>query len=313
MVEEGQPGAQGQQPWPPGAPWQQGAQRRQAGGPPGPGFRWMVDYQVGDQLPMFSKPHFQWNLKTDYMGRRFVYRPVSESTMDDARRMLERIRLPQGSVILAESQTAGRGRAGRPWMSPPDVNLYFTFLIFPDGGGLRPLAYVTPLAVALAAEEVTAARGARVVPDLKWPNDVLINGRKLAGVLIEVDHVEERMTALVGVGINVNLDAAAHDEVRGIATSIREAAGFDLAREEVLAAFCNHFESLYEEALSGSRRPFEAWRARLVTLGKTVVANGFGAPVRGRAVDVDEDGTLVLEVEPGRRVRIEAGDVLPQS
>src|SRR5438477_10610887 len=117
-------------------------QTRGAGGSP---FRFMADIQLGDKLPMFSKPHFQWKLLTDYMGRRFVYRPLAESTMDDARRMLERMRLPQGSVILAESQSAGRGRAGRTWVSPPDVNLYFTFLLFPEINGWRPLAYATPL------------------------------------------------------------------------------------------------------------------------------------------------------------------------
>src|SRR6266496_2352128 len=82
-------------------------------------FRFMVDYVYGDALPTFSKPHFQWKLLTDYMGRRFVYRPVAESTMDDARRMLERMRLTSGAVILADSQTAGRGRNGRTWVSPP--------------------------------------------------------------------------------------------------------------------------------------------------------------------------------------------------
>src|SRR5439155_1991633 len=112
---------------------------------------------------------------------RFVYRPVAESTMDDARRILERMRLTPGSVILADSQTAGRGRNGRTWVSPPEVNLYFTFLLFPEPRALRPLAYVTPLAVAAAIEEVCTAAGKKVVPELKWPNDVLVEGRKIAG------------------------------------------------------------------------------------------------------------------------------------
>jgi BirA family biotin operon repressor/biotin-[acetyl-CoA-carboxylase] ligase len=289
---------------------EQNQQRQAEGGQNRSPFRFMVDYQYGDALPTFSKPHFQWKLLTDYMGRRFVYRPVAESTMDDARRMLERMRLTPGAVILADSQTEGRGRNGRTWVSPPDVNLYFTFLLFPEPRAVRPLAYVTPLAVAAAIEEVAAAVGKKIVPDLKWPNDVLVDGRKIAGVLIEVDHLPDRLAAIVGVGINVNLDPDDFEEISGIATSIKAAIGAPVAREEVLASFCNHFESLYEEALSGSLRPFEAWRDRLVTLNRRVVAEVDGISLAGRAVAVAEDGALIVERDDGVRERIEAGDVV---
>jgi BirA family biotin operon repressor/biotin-[acetyl-CoA-carboxylase] ligase len=289
---------------------EQNQQRPGEGGQNRSPFRFMVDYQFGDALPTFSKPHFQWKLLTDYMGRRFVYRPVAESTMDDARRMLERMRLTPGAVILADSQTAGRGRNGRTWVSPPDVNLYFTFLLFPEPRALRPLAYVTPLAVAAAIEEVSAAAGKKVVPELKWPNDVLVQGLKIAGVLIEVDHLPDRLAAIVGVGINVNLEPDEFEEISGIATSIKAAVGESVPREEILAAFCNHFESLYEEALSGSLRPFEAWRDRLVTIGRNVVTEVDGISLAGRAVDVAEDGALIIERADGRRERIEAGDVV---
>src|ERR1051325_4431240 len=174
---------------------EQNTQRTGEGGQNRSPFRFMVDYQYGDALPMFSKPYFQWKLLTDYMGRRFVYRPVAESTMDDGRRMLERMRLTPGAVILADAQPEGRGRAGRSWVSPPDVNLYFTFLLFPEPAALRPLAYVTPLAIAEAIEEVSASAGRKIMPDLKWPNDVQIEGRKVAGVLIEVDHLPDRLAA----------------------------------------------------------------------------------------------------------------------
>jgi BirA family biotin operon repressor/biotin-[acetyl-CoA-carboxylase] ligase len=289
---------------------EQNQQRPGDGGQNRSPFRFMVDYQYGDALPTFSKPHFQWKLLTDYMGRRFVYRPVAKSTMDDARRMLERMRLTPGAVILADSQTEGRGRNGRTWVSPPDVNLYFTFLLFPEPRAVRPLAYVTPLAVAAAIEEVSAAAGKKIVPDLKWPNDVLVDGRKIAGVLIEVDHLPDRLAAIVGVGINVNLDPDDFEEISGIATSLKAAIGAPVAREEVLASFCNHFESLYEEALSGSLRPFEAWRDRLVTLNRRVVAEVDGISLAGRAVDVAEDGALIVERDDGVRERIEAGDVV---
>ena len=281
-------------------------------------FRRQMDRMQFETLPLFNKPRFSWKLKTDYVGRRFVYRPSTESTMDDARRMLERFRLGSGAVVLAETQTAGRGRAGRSWVSPPDVNLYFTLVIYPPPDSARPLAYVTPLAIAIAAEETAAAAGRGLRADLKWPNDVLVGGKKLAGVLIETLETPStgsgrggggEAVALIGIGINVNLDVAAYPEIADIATSLKEALGVEVAREELLAAFCNHFEALYEQALAGKRAPFQAWRDRLVTLGREVVATGAREAVRGVAVDVEEDGALVIERADGRRVRVEAGDV----
>ena len=273
-------------------------------------FRRMMDSMAFETLPLFSKPHFSWNLQTDYVGRRFVYRPETESTMDDARRMLERFRLTSGAVLLAETQTGGRGRAGRTWVSPPDVNLYFTVVLLAAPDESRHLAYVTPLATALAVEEVAARQGSQLRADLKWPNDVLIDGKKVAGILIENTEKESgEPVALVGVGINVNIDVAAYAEIASIATSLKDVLGVRVPREEVLAAFCNHFEVLYEEAIVGGRTPFEAWRERLITLGKDVTATGASETIRGLAVDVDEDGALLIETPDSRIVRVEAGDV----
>jgi BirA family biotin operon repressor/biotin-[acetyl-CoA-carboxylase] ligase len=264
-----------------------------------------------ETLPLFSKPYFSWKLTTDTIGRRLVYRPDTESTMDDARRMLERFRLTTGAVVLAETQSAGRGRDGRGWVSPPDVNLLFTVVMMTESlEAVRPLAYVTPLATALAVEEVASSRGVALHADLKWPNDVQIDGLKIAGVLIETTGTAEgQPVALVGVGLNVNMDVALYPELDGIATSIKAASGIELPREEVLAAFCNHLEALYDEALSGSRAPFEAWKERLITLGREVTATGAGETLRGIAVDVDNDGALIVETAPGVRERVEAGDV----
>jgi BirA family biotin operon repressor/biotin-[acetyl-CoA-carboxylase] ligase len=273
-------------------------------------FRRQMDLMQFETLPLFSKPLFSWNLHTDYVGRRFIYRPSAESTMDDARHMLQRWRFTNGAVMLAETQTAGRGRDGRPWVSPPDVNLYFTLIIRPQPGSLRSLSYVTPLAIAEALEQVAAAREKSLRVDLKWPNDALIDGRKVAGVLIETTSTpEEDLVALVGVGINVNLEPRAYPEIAGIATSLREALGFEVPRELVLAAFCDQFERLYEEACSGSRKPFEAWKQRLVTLGSEVSASGGGRALRGVALDVNEDGALLIETPDGARHPVESGDV----
>ena len=263
-----------------------------------------------ETLPLFNRPLFAWNLKTDFVGRRLVYRPITESTMDAARSMLGRFRLGDGAVVLAEGQTAGRGRDGRAWISPPDVSLPFTLVMRVPLERMGHLAYVTPLAIALSLEDAASARGLALKVDLKWPNDVQIGGLKVAGVLIETTADPEGQTAaLIGVGINVNLDVASHPEIAEIATSLRDALGVEVPREEVLAGFCNHFEQMHLQVLAGDNSAFQAWRDRLVTLGREVVATGSSETIRGRAIDVDAGGALVIEKADGTRVRVEAGDV----
>jgi BirA family transcriptional regulator, biotin operon repressor / biotin---[acetyl-CoA-carboxylase] ligase len=272
-------------------------------------FRRMMDEMSFETLPLFSKPQFSWNLRTEYVGRRFQYRPYSESTQDDARQVLTRWGAASGTILLAELQTSGRGRAGRRWVSPPDVNLHFTLTVHPVDD-LHPLAYVTPLAIAEAIEEIAARSGDEPRVDLKWPNDAQIGGKKVAGVLIETATTQDgEDVALIGVGLNVNIDVGAYPEIAGIATSIKETLGHEVPREELLALFCNHFEALWEQAKAGdSSAAFEAWKSRLVTLGAEVTATG-SEVLQGRAVDVLRDGTLVIETAHGERVSVEAGDV----
>jgi BirA family biotin operon repressor/biotin-[acetyl-CoA-carboxylase] ligase len=247
-------------------------------------------------------------LTTAHIGRRISQAEQVGSTMAEARRLAETGAVA-GTVCLAETQSAGRGRAGRAWLSPPAVNLYPTFVLYPPAESPRALAYVAPLAVALALEEAAAARGVAVRADLKWPNDVRIGDRKVAGVLIETATLNDRLTAFVGIGVNVNLTLAPDSELAAIATSLQEATGVAYEREAVLAALCNHLEALYEQSLAGSRAPFERWRERLVTLGQDVTVSGPGLQLDGRAVAVDEDGALIVETSAGRRTRVEAGDV----
>ena len=270
-----------------------------------------MDSMDFETMPLFSKPYFSWNLKTEFVGRRFVYRPETESTMDDARRMLERFRLDSGAIVMAETQTAGRGRADRSWISPPDVNLLFTLVLMTESAQQqRSLAYITPLATALAIEDAAAAHACSIKADLKWPNDVLIKGKKTAGTLIETTQTADgRFVALVGVGINVNQEIGLVPEMASFATSVRDEIGAEVPREKLLAAFCNHFEDLLAEVSSGSRRPFQTWRDRLVTLGREVTATGMGEPIEGTAVDVDKNGALLIQKPDGSRVQVEAGDV----
>ncbi len=242
-------------------------------------------------------------LKTAFVGRRIVYLATTRSTQDAARAEAES-GAPEGTAVLAEEQTAGRGRLGRSWVSPAGTNLYLTLVMRPPIQRLRSLSMVAPLAVAQAVEEATA-----LAPRIKWPNDVLVAGRKLAGVLIDTELSGQSVRySLVGIGVNVNLDVAQAAEIAGIATSLRRELGREVSREMVLAALLNRFEALYVEAERGPA-VHAAWRSRLETLGRPVRVTFGGQVEEGLAEDVDAEGSLILRRPDGSRVTIAAGEV----
>ena len=240
-------------------------------------------------------------LTTAFVGRRIVYRASIPSTQDLARKEAE-AGAPEGTAVLADEQTAGRGRLGRSWASPPGTNIYVTLVARPRIEALRPLSIIAPLAAAQAVEETTG-----LSPQIKWPNDVLLNERKLAGVLIDTEvSGSEVEYSLVGIGLNVNLDVERIPEIADIATSLKRELGRQVSREAVLAALLNRFEALYVDS---GPAVLEAWRARLQTLGRHVRVT-FGEQVEeGLAEDVDAEGSLILRRADGSRVTIAAGEV----
>ncbi len=243
-------------------------------------------------------------LTTAFLGRHIIQAGSVSSTQDLARSKAAE-GAPEGTLVVAEEQTAGRGRLGRSWVSPPGANLYVTLILRPSRERLRALSMVAPLATAQAVEETTG-----LSPRIKWPNDLLLAGRKLAGVLIDTEiSGQAPQYALVGVGMNVNMDVQAVPEIAAIATSLRQHLGREISREEVLAAFLNRFELLYVESERGGAAVREAWRARLDTLGRQIRVASGGQMEEGLAEDVDGDGSLILRRADGSRVTLVAGEV----
>jgi BirA family biotin operon repressor/biotin-[acetyl-CoA-carboxylase] ligase len=252
--------------------------------------------------PPFDAARYHDLLRTRELGRNLIFEPVAGSTMDLARDAADHGAV-EGTVALADEQTAGRGRMGRSWVTPPAANLTFTVVLRPPAAVVRQLAMIAPLAIAAACEET----GAQVA--IKWPNDVQCGGRKLAGILIETESGDDgAATVLPGIGLNVNFDPGVHDEIRDIATSLAVELGRPVEREPLLASLLLHFERLYDDAKSGGS-PLNAWRARLVTLGQPVRATMPDGVVEGVAEDVDESGALLVRTPDDRLVTVEAGDV----
>jgi BirA family biotin operon repressor/biotin-[acetyl-CoA-carboxylase] ligase len=255
-------------------------------------------------MPPFDVARFNASLATRAFGRSLIYEPSAGSTMDLARDAAEH-GAPEGAVALVDEQTAGRGRLGRSWVAPPAVNLLSTLVLRPPSAAvLRQAAMMTPLAIVDAVEQVCGLRA-----DIKWPNDVQVRGKKLAGILIESGAAEDGgMLALVGSGINVNFDPRDVDEIRDIATTLLVETGRDVDRQALFASYLLHYERLYEAAKRGESVR-DRWRERLVTLGQRVTVTEPARTTEGVAEDVDADGALLVRRDDGALITIEAGDV----
>jgi BirA family transcriptional regulator, biotin operon repressor / biotin---[acetyl-CoA-carboxylase] ligase len=241
-------------------------------------------------------------LETEFAGRRLVYYTSTTSTMDIARAEADADAI-EGTTVLAEEQTAGRGRFGRTWVSPSGKNLYFTVVLRPNVEQVRLLGILSPLAVALAIEESTG-----LTPQIKWPNDVLLAGRKVSGILIETEFSgSDPKYALVGIGINVNFEIEPDSEIADIATSVKQELSAEGNREAILAASLNHIEALY--TAPDPRAVIEAWKSRLETLGRDITLTFRNEQVSGQAEDVDDAGNLVLRLSDGTLRTFEAGEV----
>jgi BirA family biotin operon repressor/biotin-[acetyl-CoA-carboxylase] ligase len=250
----------------------------------------------------FSSKALREGLTTHCFGRRLEYRAVLGSTQDLARE-LALAGAPEGTVALAGRQTAGRGRLGRSFISPRG-GLYLTVVLRPALECLRPLPIIAALAVARGLERVAGLTTA-----LKWPNDVLVGGRKICGILLESDLTGQAVNhVLLGIGVNVNTDVAAYPEIAAIATSAAAEAGREISREALAAAVLNELEELYL-AVQAGRPVQDEWRARLETLGRQVRVTWGETVEEGLAEDVDSDGSLILRHPDGSRVTIAAGDV----
>ncbi len=237
--------------------------------------------------------------------RRIEWRHELDSTQRLARD-LARAGAEEGTTVIAESQSAGRGRLGRQWHSPPGVNLYCSVILRPPlaPAAVPCLALVTGLAVADAVRAVTG-----LVATLKWPNDVLVGGRKVAGILTELEAEIERVRFVIaGIGVNVNADAFPA-ELADKATSLRLAAGRPVDRAAVTAGLLAALEGRYRRFLAAGFAAMRGeWEACSALTGKEVRVTAPEGEVAGRVLGVDDDGALRLE-GPGGELRVVAGEV----
>lgn len=235
----------------------------------------------------------------------------------------------EGVVLVADHQTAGRGRAGRSWTAPPGASLLCTVLLRPPAAVAPLVTFALAVAAAEAVEELIDVR-----PGLKWPNDLVIEDeaedgsvrtRKLAGILAEAEWpagsdiaggyrepaAHERATVAAGIGLNVAWGADLPDDLADIAVALDQLVQVAVTRDEVLAALLRRLEVRYGALVTGrADEVLDAWRARSATLGREVRVDLGAGDVVGKAVDVTADGHLVVEPLEGGRRTIAVGDVV---
>jgi BirA family biotin operon repressor/biotin-[acetyl-CoA-carboxylase] ligase len=262
-------------------------------------------------------------------GSRFAdvrWVPETGSTNADAL-LLARDGEPEGIVLVADHQTAGRGRQGRTWEAPPEASLLVTVLLRPPAEVAGLVTMAVSVAAAAALEEA-----AGVLARIKWPNDLVWPGdgsasdRKLGGILAEADWParspaasgwsppppDERVVVVAGMGLNVNWPEDLPDELRDIAVAANHVAGHPIDREPLLVAFLQHLDGAYGE-LVDTRRASELmarWRERSATLGRRVRVDLGADDVVGTAVDITAEGHLLVDADEGDRRTIAVGDVV---
>jgi BirA family biotin operon repressor/biotin-[acetyl-CoA-carboxylase] ligase len=246
---------------------------------------------------------------TKIVGRDIQVFEQTTSTNDVVEK-LARDGVKEGFVVFAESQTKGRGRLGRVWQSPTHKGLWFSVLLRPN---LRPqettqLTVISATSLRRAIKTVTGLNA-----EIKWPNDLLLRGKKVAGILTELSAEVDRVRhIIIGIGVDVNQDANEFPgELRQIATSLKLEAGEEISRAELATEMLRELDADYARICAGKfPEVADEWEAACVTIGRNVTVHVGDRKFRGRAESLDDDGALLVRTEHGHLERIIGGDVI---
>jgi len=247
--------------------------------------------------------------QTLVIGRDIQVFEQTTSTNDVAEK-LARDGVKEGVVVFAESQTKGRGRLGRVWISPTRKGLWFSVLLRPP---LHPqeTTQLTVISATALRRAIKITTG--LTADIKWPNDLLIGGKKIAGILSEMSAEMDRVRHVVlGIGVDVNLDATGFSpELRQTATSLKIESGAEISRAALAVEILRQLDADYARICTGK---FEAvadeWEEACITIGKNVTVHVGERHFRGRAESLDDDGALLIRTEHGHLERVIGGDVM---
>lgn len=246
-------------------------------------------------------------LETKFLGQgEILYFETMESTNKKARDLADG-GAPEGTIVLSEAQTRGKGRKGRTWYSPPEGGIYISLILRPFISPAEAPKFTLLTAVAIAEAVISLTR---LNIHIKWPNDILVHGKKLAGILTEMSTEMDAVNYIVvGLGLNVNTPAFPA-EIREIATSILTETGEAFPRVTFIQEYLKKYEAYYDIFKKAGFNPvIDRWKELSNIIGKKVEVEVVGNRFTGKAMDIDGDGALILKDNQGGIHRIISGDI----
>lgn len=265
-------------------------------------------YRITKTPERVSADEIRLGLMTKTLGRNIHYEESVDSTQKIAHRLANE-GAPEGTIVIAEEQISGRGRMDRKWHSPKYTGIWMSVILRPNIPPPRApqLTLIAAVAVVQAIEEFTG-----LTPQIKWPNDILMNGKKVTGILTELQADSDRiMSIIIGMGINVNQQTEDYpDELQAIATSLSIEKGESLQRSDLIKALLNKLEQLYILYLDKGFYPIKLlWEGYAVSIGRNITARTITGSIYGKALGITEDGVLMIEDTKGKVHHVYSADI----
>ncbi len=255
--------------------------------------------RVANPIP---SPSLTKRVSGGIIGRSVLYYPSLPSSNDMARKLAQQ-GAAEGTVVLVGHQTEGKGRLGRRWVSTPGSSVLLSIILHPAPSQLAQINMAAGLAVVGTIEKSTSLKAA-----IKWPNDILINGKKVCGILMENLFEGGRLkAALLGIGLNIRLDVSCYEEISNIATSLSGESGMDLTPPEIVPSLLDELDRVYR-SLQGGTDIYAEWLARVETLGRFVRVRHGDSIEEGYLASIAPDGSATLQRSDGSQVTIFTGD-----
>ena len=247
-------------------------------------------------------------LNTSILGKEIIFYPETTSTNDVAIELAENGAV-EGTLVIADSQSMGRGRRGRKWLAPPETCILASIILRPSLP-LRQISIITPIAVTSVVKAIHNVT--KLNASVKWPNDVIIMDRKVSGVLTEMRTERKISFIIVGIGVNVNVSRDSFPlEISDTATSLSIESGHDVSRIHLLQEILRHFENRYLRLNDNTFNEFlDEWKSLSVTIGKRIQIESVDDTRRGVALDIDEVGALIIQLDNGKIQKIANDDLV---
>jgi BirA family biotin operon repressor/biotin-[acetyl-CoA-carboxylase] ligase len=265
-------------------------------------------YALVKNTDLLIPEEINFELNTNVIGKRIMHLNEIDSTQNIADK-LARDGAEEGTCVIAEKQTSGRGRRSRNWASPFKDGVYISIILRPN---LKPLHIIQIPLIAGVALVKAIEKTTGLTPSIKWPNDIFLSGHKVAGILTEVNcDIDTVHYIVLGMGINVNTrKAALPKEVKDIATSLSEECGHEVSRVDFLKNLLVELETVYSDFVTnGFENTGKQWMAYNNTIGSNITVNDGQNVFEGKAVDIDEDGFLIIQTDDHQTQRIISADV----